>query len=93
MNIAAHLVHDGHLGRYEAAVIVSNDSDLVGPVKIARYELNKVVGMLNPHKHPSYALKQHVTFMKKIRKGVLRKSQFPPTLKDKSGTFRKPASW
>jgi uncharacterized LabA/DUF88 family protein len=93
VNIAAHMVHDAHLGLYETAVIVSNDSDLVEPVKIVRYELNKDVGMLNPHKRPSYDLKRYVTFMKPIRKGVLRQSQFPAQLRDANGMFHKPHSW
>lgn len=93
VNIAAHMVHDGHLGLYDTAVIVSNDSDLVEPVKIVRYELNKDVGMLNPHKRPSFSLKQHVTFMKPIRKGVLGQSQFPPQIMDATGTFHKPRNW
>ena len=53
VNIAAHMVHDGHLGRYDVAILVSNDSDLAEPVRIVRHELNKTVGMLNPHKYPS----------------------------------------
>ena len=93
VNIATHMIHDGHLGRYEAAVIVSNDSDLVEPVKIVRNYLKKDVGMLNPHKHPSNALKHCVKFMKPIREGVLRSCQFPPTLTDATGTFHKPAGW
>ncbi len=93
VNIAAHMVHDAHLGLYDTAVIISNDSDLVEPVKIVRYELNKSVGMLNPHKRPSYSLKQHVTFMKKIREGVLRQSQFPTRITDIKGTFHKPYNW
>ena len=64
VNIATHMVHDGHLGLYETAVIVSNDSDLVEPVKIVRKELKKKVGMLNPHKRPSFDLKKNVDFMK-----------------------------
>lgn len=93
VNIASHMIHDGHLGLYDTAVIVSNDSDLVEPVKIVRYELGKDVGMLNPHNRPSYSLKQHVTFIKKIRKGVLRQSQFPVQLMDGVGTFHKPSTW
>lgn len=93
VNLATHLVHDGHLGKYEVAVIVSNDSDLVEAVKIVRYELNLTVGMINPHRKPSYALKQHVNFMKKVRKGVMGASQFPAKLQDAKGTIRKPAGW
>lgn len=93
VNIATHMIHDGHLGRYDCAVIVSNDSDLVEPVRIVRYELGKVVGMLNPHQHPSYELKKHVSFYKSIREGVLSSSQFPRSIRDKHGTFHKPADW
>jgi uncharacterized LabA/DUF88 family protein len=93
VNIASHMIHDGHLGLYDTAVIVSNDSDLVEPVKIVRYGLNKDVGMLNPHNRPSYSLKKHVTFIKKIRKGVLKQSQFPTQLADESGPFHKPSGW
>ena len=93
VNIASHMIHDGHLGLYDTAVIVSNDSDLVEPVKIVRYELGKAVGMLNPHNRPSYSLRQYVTFIKKIRKGVLRQSQFPVQLTDALGSFHKPSTW
>jgi uncharacterized LabA/DUF88 family protein len=93
VNIAAHMVHDGHLDLYDCAVIISNDSDLVEPVKIVRYELGKDVGMLNPQKRPSFTLTRHVTFIKQIRRGVLSKSQLPVQLRDRNGPFRKPASW
>ena len=93
VNIAAHMIHDGHLGRYDVAVLVSNDSDLAEPVRIVRHELNKTVCMLNPHKHPSYELNKHVMFMKPIRKGVLGASQFPQTMHDADGSFHKPEEW
>lgn len=93
VNIAAHLVNDGHRGRYEAAVLITNDSDLLEPLKIVRYELKLPVGVINPQKKASRALAQHASFMKRIRKGVLRASQFPTPLQDAQGTFHKPAGW
>ncbi len=48
VNLAVQLVHDAHLNRFDCAVIVSGDSDLLMPVKIVRDELTKVVGVLNP---------------------------------------------
>jgi len=93
VNMATHIVHDGHLDLYDAAVIVSNDSDLAEPVRIARHELDKMVGMLSPHKCASHALKKNVSFIKPIRKGVLRSSQFPAVLQDTAGTFRRPKQW
>lgn len=93
VNIATHMMHDGHRGLYDVAIILSNDSDLVEPVKIVRYELGKTVGMLCPHKRPSFTLQQHVSFMKPIRRGLLDACQFPTVLRDDTGIFFKPPSW
>ncbi len=94
VNIAAHLINDGHRKRYEAAILITNDSDLVEPVKIVRNELRFPVGVLNPiPDKPSHELRKYATFVKPIRKGVLSASQFPPTLKDAVGTFHKPPRW
>ena len=49
VNLATHLLHDAHMGRFEVAVVVSNDSDLLEPIKIVRERLHKRVGILNPH--------------------------------------------
>ncbi len=93
LNLATYLLVDGFRGEYETAVVVSNDSDLCEPIRIVRHELNKAVGVLNPHPHPSRALLRHVTFLKQIRRGVLAQSQFPPTITDGRGTFHKPPVW
>ena len=93
VNIATHLLHDAHMGRFEVAVVVSNDSDLLEPIKIVREQLGKKVGILNPQKHPSRALLPHIDFIKQIREGVLRAAQLPETLSDATGTFTKPAAW
>jgi uncharacterized LabA/DUF88 family protein len=94
VNIASHLVNDGHKKRYEAAILISNDSDLVEPIKIVRGELKIPVGVLNPiPDKPSHELRKHATFVKPIRKGVLAASQFTPTLQDAVGIFYKPPTW
>jgi len=93
VNLATHLLHDAHMGRFDVAVVLSNDSDLLEPIKVVRQELHKQVGILNPHQNPSRALLPHIDFIKQIRTGVLRASQFPPTLTDAYGTFTKPPAW
>lgn len=93
VNLATHLLHDAHMGRFDIAVVISNDSDLLEPIKIVRQELHKQVGVLNPHPNPSRALLPHIDFIKQIRAGVLAASQFPATLSDGHGTFTKPAAW
>lgn len=93
VNIAAYLVHDGHKGLYDTAVLITNDSDLLEPLKIVRYELNLPVGVLNPQKKASRVLAQHASFIKQIRQGVLAASQFPTPLQDANGIFHKPGTW
>jgi NYN domain len=93
VNLATHLLHDAHMGKFEVAVIVTNDSDLLGPVRIVREQLGKKVGALNPHKNPSRAMLPHLDFYKPIRPGVLQASQFPDMLTDQHGQFNKPANW
>lgn len=93
VNIATHLLCDGFEDSYDTAVIVSNDSDLAGPVQMVTEKLGKAVGLLNPHRYPSRELSRHVRFLKRIRKGVLKASQFPDTLTDEHGPFHKPEDW
>lgn len=93
VNLATHLLHDAHMGRFDVGVVMSNDSDLLEPIKIVREQLGKKIGILNPHKNPSRALLPHIDFIKPIRPGALGASQFPATLTDAIGTFTKPAVW
>jgi hypothetical protein len=94
VNLASHLLIDGFMNNYELAVVVSNDSDLLMPIRFVTEELGKPVGLLNPHRsHPSAALIPHVLFIKHIRFGVLAKSQFDIILTDSQGKFSKPANW
>jgi len=93
VNLATHLLRDGFRKEYQAAVLVTNDSDLLEPVRIVRAELGLVVGILNPHKKASRVLAREASFVKHIRPAVLKASQFAATLKDAHGVITKPAVW
>jgi uncharacterized LabA/DUF88 family protein len=98
VNLATHLIHDAHRGLMECAVLVTNDSDLAEPVRIARREIGIRVGVipptLGPGRHPSRELIEHATFVRRIRKGVLRESQFPDRVLTGHGEeIWKPRSW
>lgn len=93
VNLATHLLVDAFRHDAEIAVVVSNDSDLCEPIRVAQSELGLRVGVWNPHAHPSVELRRiPPTFYKQIRPGALGASQFPPELEDSRGTVRKPAS-
>ncbi len=93
VNLATHLVHDAHMGRFDIAVVVSNDSDLVEPIRLVRSELGKQVGVIFPYDKPSRAMLPYADFVRHIRAGVLAASQFPGTMEDANGQFTKPARW
>jgi len=93
VNLATYLISDAYEGRLEAAVLISNDSDLLAPVQLVTRRLGKRVGILNPQLHPSKALRQAATFFKQIRPYALKQSLLPNELEDSVGRFRKPASW
>lgn len=93
VNIAVHLVSDAYKNAFDAAVVLSNDSDLLPPIKFVKEDLGKLVGILNPQKHPSAVLTATAHFVKNIRPTVLANSQFPSSLQDAKGIFTKPISW
>lgn len=93
VNLATHLLRDGFQKQFDVAVLITNDSDLLEPVRIVRQELGLPVGILNPHQRHSCALKPQATFMKRIRQSDLSACQFAPTLVDKHGYFHKPPTW
>jgi len=93
VNLATHLLRDAFRNDYDIAIVVSNHSDLLEPIKIVRTDLGKKVGLLNPHKHPSLVLVSNADFVRTIRRSVLAASQFPPSLTDANGTFHKPPVW
>lgn len=48
VNLGVHLVRDGFLGAFDVAYVLTNDTDLVEPIKIVSEELGKEVVMVAP---------------------------------------------
>lgn len=93
VNLATHLLHDAHTRRFEVAVVVSNDSDLLEPIKIVRDQLRKKVGILNPHKRPSRALLPHIDFYQANPRRRTSGVAIPGDDERPARTFSKPATW
>ena len=96
VNIASHLIMDGHEGRYDTAILVSNDSDLATPIEMAVGRLGKTVITVNPYRanRQSSELRRAASHtVPHINASVLRASQFPYTLTDARGSFTRPRSW
>lgn len=94
VSLATYLLLDAVEKEYEVAVIISNDSDLLEPIRVVKEYFGLKVGILNPHrKNPSYALLKEASFYRTIKKRALRRALFPDVLEDKKGRIVKPASW
>lgn len=94
VNLASHLVRDAFLDAFDVAVIVTNDSDLVEPIRIATVEAGKRVGLLVPVKAPNQSLIDAASFHLRIRNGHLKKAQFAsPLLMPDGSLLAKPATW
>lgn len=93
VNLASHLVFDGCKGAFEAAVVVSNDTDLVEPMRLIKEELGLPMGLVTPIKKPHQSLLQQATFVRHIRKSDLIASQFPDTVQASAGPLQRPQDW
>ncbi|MEN9896018.1 MAG: hypothetical protein RIR97_1870 [Pseudomonadota bacterium] len=94
VNLASHLLFDAFRNLYEIAVVLSNDSDLVEPVRIVTQDMGKVVGLLSPVTNPNPELVAASSFVRRIRQSHLAASQFPNPLPLDDGTLlSKPISW
>jgi uncharacterized LabA/DUF88 family protein len=93
VNLATQLLLDAMDDKFDCAVVISNDSDLITPICTVKTRFKKKIGILTGHDHPSKTLQKEIHFIKLIREGVLEASQFPPNLTDSVGTFHKPSSW
>ena len=74
---------------------MSNDSDLASPMRYVRDELGLKVTVVNPdNKNYTHRdLEDAATYIKRLRKSHLRRSQFPPMVADAQGRITKPAGW
>ncbi|MCE2499706.1 MAG: NYN domain-containing protein [Dehalococcoidia bacterium] len=96
VNIASHLLVDAFGGRYDTAVVVSNDSDLTTPIDMGVNQLGKGVIVVNPYpvRRQSSELRRAASrTIPAINASVLRASQFPDRLTDARGSFTRPGSW
>lgn len=93
VNIAAHLVRDAATDRFDVAVLVSNDSDLVEPVRIAVAEFGKQVFILSPQKTTQKELQKVSSGHRILKAAHIRQSQFPEKLSDNKGQIVKPPEW
>lgn len=92
--LATYLMLDACRGDCETAVLITNDSDLREPLRLAREELGITTGVINPHPASKRSRALQATFFKQLRPGALAASQLPMQIADPLGRkINKPADW
>ena len=95
VNLATYLIHDAWRDLFDVAVVLSQDTDLVEPVRIVRDEIKKDIGIVCLDGLQPGKLAKHGSFVRHITPSRLAAAQFPDTLlfgkKGKSVT--KPIEW
>jgi uncharacterized LabA/DUF88 family protein len=95
VNISVELMSDAFLNQFDAALLVSADSDLVGPIQAVHrlFKTKRVVAAFPPGRSSS-ALQRAADGHLFIGPDVLSKSVFPDELVKPNGyILRRPAPW
>jgi hypothetical protein len=92
VNLACFLLDDAWRDRYDAAVVISNDTDLVTPIRMVSQERNKAVTLVCPGRYGAAPkLVQVSNFVRHIRPAMLQQAQLSDSIA--GTTIRKPATW
>ena len=76
VNLGVHLVRDACQGAFDLAAVLTNDTDLLEPIRIVRQELNPPVTLLTPVGRPAVSPTQAASEVRHIKPYPGRR-QFP----------------
>jgi uncharacterized LabA/DUF88 family protein len=101
VNLASHLVRDALLNHFDEALVLSNDTDLVEPIRIVTQEVGKRVGLIAPRRArhgeapiPSPSLRKVASFVLYLDDHHLAAAQFPDVVTLAGGKQTiKPPGW
>jgi hypothetical protein len=102
VNLGVHLVRDGFRDTYDVAYVITNDTDLVEPIRIVVEEIARPVCIVAPSRArkasdgpmPAPSLAAVASFVHYIDDRELAAAQFPETiLREGMPPIRRPATW
>ena len=95
VNIAIALLRDAMQDAFDTAIIISADSDLIGPIDAIRHSCpaKQMVVAFPPNRY-SAELDIHPTSTIKLWPRIIARSQFPAQVTDANGyPLHRPARW
>lgn len=94
VNLGAYLVLDAAQHKADLHVVVTSDSDLAEPLKIATGELGAKVALCFPHGRHSKELAQcNYEFILWVSEGALSRNQLPNPVVHAGRSYYRPESW
>ena len=95
VNIAVALFRDAMLGVFDTAIVISADSDLIGPLDavLSSYPGKRIL-VAFPPKRKSADLQRHATAAFTLGRKLISDSQLPPQVVNQDGyIIDKPSHW
>jgi NYN domain len=94
VNLATYLIYDAWTNECEMAGVISADTDLVEPIRLANKKLQRGVIVLSPNVgKPPGAFGPVAVSSRRIKDRAFRACHFPDVLKDEDGIITKPPGW
>jgi len=79
------------MGRFEAAAVLTEDTDMAEAMRIVRDDANLPVGLIKPSTRPARSLESTASFIRYLNVADLDYCQFPQIMKE--GAIRRPDRW
>ena len=95
VNIAVQMIVDGMNDKFDKAILISGDSDLIPPIRAIKENFpNKKVTVAFPPNRHNNSVKNEAHASLTIGRRTLQKNQFPNIVKTQSGfDLNKPPNW
>ena len=95
VNLASHLLFDAWQGRMDTALILSQDTDLLEPMRLLSQEIKMPIGLVwLDNNQPGKNHRNVVSFIRHATPARLSSAQFPTRLMGKNGhIIEKPFNW
>lgn len=93
VNLGVHLVRDAFRGSFDLAAVLTNDTDLVEPIRIVTQELGLPVTLLSPIARPATSLANVATNVRHVQPYIGPCQLSDPILVPGKKPIRKPSEW
>jgi len=95
VNLTMYLLNDGWQGLYDVALVLSQDTDLVEPIRFVANQPGKLIGVVwLDGMQPGQRFTNAASFIRHVAQSDLAASQFPPVINKPGGRkIHKPSTW